>query len=297
MHIIKRLLKSFSLNLVTLFFLFILVCGVAQARDASLNETIIKQIEDTLLFNRDAKDEIGLHNKIKKKIRKSDITINRSGKGSKGFSSKSSSVVMKVKDKRISNMAVRKKERMAYNASISEQYEVAIALYKEVLKHEPRNDYARFSLAILYQKIGQLSQAKEIYYKILKSDPDNKEEIISNLLSIMIEESPRDAVYVLARLLTQNPESSYIYAQSAIAYDKLNDHENAIRMLKRAIILAPNKVDYQYNLAVIYDKKGDYREALGRYSNALKGLDSNDESQIAFINQIQSRIQSLKSIL
>lgn len=305
-HLRKLNLKTSTMYNIRQYFLlpslFILLgtlSSAALAKDPSLNETIIKQIEDTLLFNKEARDEIGFEPK-KKKVKKSDIVIDRTVDNfadSNGAVPKTTSVSIKVNDNEIKNIEVRKKERMAYNASVSKQYEAAIALYKDVLASEPNNSYAKYSLAILYQKIGQLSQAKEIYYKILKDEPENKEQIISNILAIMIEEAPRDAIYILSRLMKQSPESSYIYAQSALAYDKVEDYDNAIRMIKRAIILEPSKVDYKYNLAVIYDKQGQYREALNTYSETLKQLDVKNENHIGYINQIESRMESIKSIL
>ena len=113
----------------------------------------------------------------------------------------------------------------------------------------------------------------------------------------MCEEAcPKDAIYLLSRLATQNPESSYILAQSALAYDKVKNYEQAVNILKRAIALQPERVDYKYNLAVIYDKMGNYAKAIESYSEVIKTYDNNSH-QLTSIDQIKKRIESIKSIL
>jgi tetratricopeptide (TPR) repeat protein len=287
-------LSSFSCKKMAFLAVFLFFSEVTLnssfAQNPELNDSIVKEIESTLLFSEDEKKTLGSRNN---KSKKSDFTIER------GKTAQSPSVAVKidVNDVKVENISVREKERIAYNASLIEQYEVSIQLYKEILLAEPGNDYAKFSLAVLYQKIGQISQAKALYYEILKNDPENKDEVISNLLSALISESPRDAIYLLSRLASQNPESSYIVAQAALAYDKLKDYDNAIAMLKKAISLQPERLDYKYNLAVMYDKSGDYNNALNSYSNVIKGYDETSSQQISSLDQIKQRVESIKSIL
>jgi tetratricopeptide (TPR) repeat protein len=173
------------------------------------------------------------------------------------------------------------------------QYEVAIELYKQVIKSEPENLYAKFSLGVVYQKLGQNRQAKTIYYELLKSDAENKEEVVGNLLAILVDESPKDAIYLLSRLTAENPKSSYILAQAAIAYDKEKNYNQAIDLLKRAVICDPNRVDYKYNLAVIYDKTGDYDNAFSLYSEVIKKSNGSDQS--IPLDQIRKRVEFIRN--
>jgi len=290
-----NLLRYSSKKAVFLALFLIVSEGFVQnslAQNLELNDSIVKEIENTLLFDEKSNEEVKFYKK-KSSDKKSDIVINRGGSTAKA----SGSVIkIDITDQKVGNFNIREKEKTAYNASLIEQYEVAIKLYKDVLVSEPNNAYAKFSLAVLYQKIGQLAQAKTLYQELLKNDPANKEDIVGNLLAILIEESPKDAIYLLSRLATQNPESSYILAQSALAYDKVQNYEQAVNMLKRAIALQPERVDYKYNLAVIYDKMGNYTKAIESYSEVIKTYDNNSH-QLTSIDQIKKRIESIKSIL
>ena len=70
---------------------------------------------------------------------------------------------------------VREKEKLAYNSVLVGQYEIAIQMYKEILQKEPQNLYAKYSLGVVYQRLAQNKQSKNIYYDLLKGDAENKD--------------------------------------------------------------------------------------------------------------------------
>ncbi len=252
---------------------------------------VVKEIEKTLLFDKDAREQIDFYQK--KTIKRSDINIVANVSDQQSSSANNFDVV--VVDPKNGNYDEREKEKIAYNSVLIGQYEVAIELYKQVLAVEPDNKYDKFSLAVVYQKIGQFRQAKALYYELLKSNPENQEEIVGNLLAILVEESPKDAVYLLSRLTIQNPSSAYIFAQAALAYDKVKNYDQAINLLQKAIALDGSNVDYKYNLAVTYDKTGQFDKALESYQDITKDYSEGNES--VSIDKINNRIESIKKKL
>ncbi len=188
------------------------------------------------------------------------------------------------------------KSKLAYNAMIIGQYEVAVELYKKILISEPKNQYIRFSLAVCYHKLGQYKQAKNLYYQLLKSDYEDEDEVVGNLLELIVEESPTDAVYMLAKLTSQSPNSAYILARSAMSYDKLKRSDQAILLLNRAIALDPNEIEYKFNLAVIYDKAKEYSKALNLYQDVIDNYtNSNDIDRSVPIVQVRQRAEYIKN--
>ncbi len=190
------------------------------------------------------------------------------------------------------NLDTRQKEQLAYDAVSSRQYEVAISLYKEILEVEPDNFYAKFSLAVVYQQLEQFRQSKVLYYELLKSNPVRQQDVISNLLAILIEESPNEAIPLLSRLMAQNPNSPYIFAQAAIAHEKTKNYEQAIALFRKSLDLDPGNVAYKYNLAVTYDKSEKYLKAIELYSEIIDNY--SDNVQIASIDQIKKRVEALR---
>lgn len=253
---------------------------------------VVKEIEKTLLFDKESREQIDFYQK--KTIKRSDINIVASGSGEQPKDAANNFDVVVV-DPKNGNYNEREKEKIAYNSVLIGQYEVAIELYKQVLAVEPDNKYDKFSLAVVYQKIGQFRQAKTLYYELLKANPENQEEIVGNLLAILVEESPKDAVYLLSRLTVQNPSSAYIFAQAALAYDKVKNYDQAINLLQKAIALDGNDVDYKYNLAVTYDKTGQFEKALESYQDITKDYSEGNES--VSIDKINQRIDTIKKKL
>jgi len=249
---------------------------------------IAQEIEKSLIFDKASRDQVDFY-QGRSAGKKSDFSIGDSSTKDSG----KASFGMIVNDSKVANLNVSEKEKLAYNAALVEQYEVAIELYKQALSLSPDDAYAKFSLAVVYQKIGQTRQAKTLYRELLKTNPDNREEIIGNLLAILVEESPKDAAYLLARLTVQNPHSSYILAQAAVAYDKIKNYDQAITLFKKASLIDPDNVSYKYNLAVIYDKNAEYEKALEMYADVTKN--SSDADSSVPVDQVEKRIQTLRS--
>ncbi len=278
----------------TVFFALIslqITSGAASAESYVSTNDVVKEIEKTLLFDQGSREEINAFAAKKNKPRKSDYTIKAGITDEK--SDGPSDMDITVTDSKALNLDVKEKEKLAYNAALTGQYEAAIELYKQVLSIEPDNSYDKFSLAVVYQKIGQFRQAKTLYYQLLKTNPTNQEEIIGNLLSVLVEESPRDAVYLLSRLTVQNPGSAYIFAQAAVAYDRIKNYDQAIILLQKAISIDPTNADYQYNLAVIYDKTSQFQKALDMYANVEQNYSDGNSS--VPIEQVRKREVAIRS--
>lgn len=261
------------------------------AEDYVATSDVVKEIEKTLLFDKSSRDQIDFYKQKEVMKKKNNLMISH---GNKDESNPEIDIVV-VDSKSVVNADARVKEKMAYNAALVGQYEAAVELYKQVIALEPENSYARFSLAVVYQKLGQNRQAKNNYYVLLRGDFENKEEIVGNLLTILVEESPKDAFYLLSRLVVENPQSSYILAQAALAYDKIRNYDRATELLKRAIANDPDRIEYKYNLAVVYDKTSDYENAFNAYAEVVR--QSNGIDQNIPLDQIKKRIEFIRNKL
>ncbi len=263
----------------------------ASASSSENTNDVVKEIEKTLLFDKESREKIDVY-KQKKSSKKSDFTITA---GDQESSKEDSEIEIIVVDPKAENFDLREKEKLAYNAALVGQYEIAIELYKQVIAAEPDNTYSKFSLAVVYQKLGQNSQAKTLYRDLLKLNLDNQQEVIGNLLSILIEESPKDATYLLSRLTTQNPDSAYILAQAALAYDKNKDYQKAVELLERSSAIDPDNVGYKYNLAVAYDKTSQIEKAIELYSYVEENHSNNNPS--INLENVQERLKALRGKL
>jgi tetratricopeptide (TPR) repeat protein len=185
-------------------------------------------------------------------------------------------------------------KRKAYDALNIGHIEIAAELYKQILKKDKDNGYALLGLATSYHQLGQYRQAKPIYMRLLNVFPGD-EQIIANLLAIVTEETPYEAVYLLSALAEKNPNSPLIQAQTSIAYSNVGKYKKGIKYLRKAIMMDPQNIQYRYNLAVLYDMMEDYTQATIVYKEVLIYARSNDMTAQIPYRQIQDRINILEN--
>lgn len=189
-------------------------------------------------------------------------------------------------------------QKEAYKASKTGHLEVAIDIYKKILKIDSNNTYALFGLATSYHELGQYIKAKELYVKVLEISPGNQ-RVMSNLLAIITEESPIEAAYLLSRLADNNRDSSYILAQASVANSNIKNYEPAIEYLVRAVNLEPNNLHYKLNLAILADKKGDFRGAYSMYKDLINTVEMR-KGEIHYdipLKQLKRRVKYIRKYL
>ncbi len=267
----------------------------ANAQFASGNSDITREIEKSLLFDKSTQEKFDVYNNeygenLVDKPTMGDAPIK--DEEEKKYTPEEMSIVLVDKVK--IDKDIREKEKLAYNSVLVGQYEIAIEIYKEILQKEPKNLYAKYSLGVVYQRLNQFKQAKNIYYELLRGDTENKDEVINNIIAILIEESPREAIYMLNRLTIQNPEKHYLFASMALAYEKISDYNSAIKNYVKALNLDYNNINYTYNLGVLYDQNKEYEKALEMYESIVKN-NNNSNPEIA-IDSIKRRIEKIKQI-
>lgn len=288
--------NSFFCLIVLFLFLFLSLKAKAESEYVSTND-IVKQIEKSLIFDKESKQRIDVY-KSRQDDKSADISI-ESGKSDVltiNESNINSGIEIVIVDEKKENFDIKEKERLAYNSAMIGQYEVAIQIFKQIIKDQSNNTYAKFSLASVYQKIGQYRQAKNLYHELLKSNYENKEEVLGNLFTILVDESPRDSIYLLSRLSIQNPDSPIILAHTALAYEKIKNYDKAISYFLKAINLDDTNISYKFNLAIIYDKAQKIEKALEMYSEVVKNYFSTNNNSIP-IEVVKKRIETIRNKL
>jgi tetratricopeptide (TPR) repeat protein len=257
------------------------------------NVDLSREIEKSMLFDRETLEKFDVYNDEygSNKLSEPSLGSLPTQDEKKEYTPEEMNIILVDKVKVDKDM--REKEKLAYNSVVVGQYEIALELYKEILKKEPKNNYAKFSMAVVYQRLNQFKLAKNLYYDLLKDSPENKEEIISNIIAIMVEETPREALYLLDRLTKQNPSASFLLANMAMANEKIGNFDEAISNYQKALNIEPNNFNYSYNLAVLYDQKRDFEKAIEMYNLAIK---NGNGSEISY-DLVRKRIDKLKLLI
>ena len=124
----------------------------------------------------------------------------------------------------------------------------------------------------------------------------NSEQLISNLLSIIIQESPYEAIYLLPALADKYNNSAVIQAQTSVAFSTVERYKEAIEYIRKAISLNENNVEYKYNLAVLYDITKDYDKAYSAYKEVYNYIKNNQNYSIS-PKVIEDRIKTLNKLI
>ena len=293
-----RAKKNTFIKINFLFNVLFLVTFFSQSANAQFgfgNSEITREIEKSLLFDKSAQEKFDIYNNeygenLVDKPTMGEAPV-KNEEDEKKYTPEEMNIVLVDKVK--IDKDIREKEKLAYNSVLVGQYEIAIEIYKEILQKEPKNLYAKYSLGVVYQRLSQFKQAKNIYYELLRGDAENKDEVINNIIAILIEESPREAIYMLNRLTIQNPEKHYLFASMALAYEKISDYNSAIKNYIKALELDYNNLNYCYNLGVLYDQNKQYEKALEMYELIVKNNNSNPEIAI---DSVKRRIEKIKQI-
>lgn len=181
----------------------------------------------------------------------------------------------------------------AYASLLAGNTDAALNSYLDVLRDEPDNSFALFGLASTLQRIGWLAEARATYEELLAIEPDNR-GALANMMTLISQEAPEQALANLQRLYEINPGFSPIPAQMAVLFAERGEYDEAIRFLELAIDLTPDNTMYVYNLAIIHDRLGDHDAALGLYEQVLASAEVRDVG--VPLEAVQQRVAYLKKL-
>lgn len=252
---------------------------------------VVQKVEENLIYSKE----------VEKPQDPGDIVIKKGG-WDESTTTKLDNVTANKNNSPISGEVVQQKEdkeiiamkRKAFDAMTFNQYEVAVKIYKDILKKDKNDAYANLGLATAYQYLGQYPQAKPLLMQATKDFPTDQ-QISANLLSIVIDESPYEAVYLLSSIADNNRTSPLFQAQASLAYTKVKNYDKAMEYIEKAIKLDDTNLEYQYNLAVLYDLKGEDARARYLYTQLLTYPDDPNSNFTLPRTEIQYRINGLKN--
>ncbi len=148
-----------------------------------------------------------------------------------------------------------------------EKYEEAYKIYQQILKAEPDNAMAMYSLAAYYEQTGQTDKYDKQLNEVLlnrKVDAGTKADVMRRLI-IRNESSKKDSTIVINlfdRIMEQEPDEADIpmlYAQ--YLYSK-NMTDKAIPVLKQALQIEPTNTAARMTLLGEAVKQEDYDEVI-----------------------------------
>jgi predicted Zn-dependent protease len=143
------------------------------------------------------------------------------------------------------------------------------------LSQEPDNIPNRYSLALIYKRLGDRSLASQTYQQALARDPNN--EVIKRDLAIFNYESNKaqEAHILFQELLRRNPKDEVSLYYSGLILQDRRQVDEALTLFEKLHTLNPGFTEVYYNLGTLYGLKqrlGPAHYYLGRHSRLAKDL-------------------------
>lgn len=166
-------------------------------------------------------------------------------------------------------------EGIAYSHYLSENYQLAIKFYQELItkyNSEKYRDRALYLLGVCYERIKQNEEAKKYYQQLIQTGKDNKyiSSGLVNLGWIYIREKRFDEAIILIQNNIQKYQEPGIYEHLseilAWAYDGKGDQTKGIEILRNLVLQKDipdiQKVRYYNYISLFYEKSGNLQKAL-----------------------------------
>ena len=149
-------------------------------------------------------------------------------------------------------------------------YQVAINLYKRVLKLEPKHLDAHHNLGVVFQEIREYQEAKNYYEKVIEIDPNHAIAQINlgGILNRLGEHSKAISCYEKA--IEIDPNHVIAHNNLGTIFNALGNNPKAISCYEKAIEIDPNHAIAHNNLGTMFNVLGNNPKAISCYEKAIE---------------------------
>ncbi|MBC6720110.1 lipopolysaccharide assembly protein LapB [Treponema sp. Marseille-Q4130] len=160
--------------------------------------------------------------------------------------------------------------RRAAAALASRDFDLAVRLYKGLLKDDPENRDVLFALGDVYVKSGEDKNALVYYEKINKIDPNDAASL--NVTGGIYRRLGRyeDALRVLHASLSLGGKKADVNYNLGFTYRSMGDYDKAIECFESVIASDPGDTLAYNHLGVIYALRKEYQKAATAYKRGLQ---------------------------
>ncbi|MGI5092166.1 tetratricopeptide repeat protein [Treponema socranskii] len=160
--------------------------------------------------------------------------------------------------------------RRAAAALASRDFDLAVRLYKGLLKDDPENRDVLFALGDVYVKSGDDKNALVYYEKINKIDPNDAASL--NATGGIYRRLGRyeDALRVLHASLSLGGKKADVNYNLGFTYRSMGDYDKAIECFESVIASDPGDTLAYNHLGVIYALRKEYQKAATAYKRGLQ---------------------------
>jgi putative PEP-CTERM system TPR-repeat lipoprotein len=129
--------------------------------------------------------------------------------------------------------------------------DTAIALIDKTLSLEPNLFPAKFNLASIYSRKGDLQQSNELIESLLKVSPTHLQVLTLQAHNFVANNQLQEAINIYSDIMVLNPRDNYSKSQLASINMRMGDYDKALYHLDRLLAENFDNVDYQLQKAQV----------------------------------------------
>jgi tetratricopeptide (TPR) repeat protein len=161
----------------------------------------------------------------------------------------------------------------ALQAQQGQQYDKALALYRQILSISPDLIEAEMNLGLMYQVKGDLPSAISCFKLVLKKSPDLYPPNLLAGLDYLKQGNPESSLPYLQKAVTVKPDDAKAQAGIANSNLQLQRYSIALEHFRKAVALDSKNADAWYGLGATYLSLEKDAESSMRHSrNAYRTL-------------------------
>ncbi len=154
--------------------------------------------------------------------------------------------------------------------------------FEQVIRLDPNNAEAHFSMGIIYEAAGNFAEALSSYKKASSSRPDNK-EYKTAIADVEKKAHSKEKVDGLSGEMK-------VLAEDAAAAFKRGEYMSALDLYKQFEAKAPPTANIKYNIGTIYLMMKNYQMALEYYKQAKK-LKPSEPKYVQAVQQLEGNMK------
>jgi Flp pilus assembly protein TadD len=155
-----------------------------------------------------------------------------------------------------------------YTALTTGQFDLATSAYRRALQINNHERDALLGLAYIAERQNRPDEARELYQRVLRQEPENTTAKAA-LLARLNDSEPQKAGGLARELAEKNPQSSTALATLGSLMAREGRLAEAQQAFFKAVALEPDNALYTYNLAVALDRLHKPEQAVRYYTRAV----------------------------
>ncbi len=159
------------------------------------------------------------------------------------------------------------------------QFDLAVVALESARKDQPKDIKVNESLALSYQKAGQLEQAEAVLKGLAEITPAAATKYYSDIVK-MYDDAGRNenAIEAARKVIELNPKSEIAIFNLGIMFQKLKRYEEAIATFQQALQVKPDYDAAHYNIGLCYFSLKKHKEAVGAFRNYVALVPDNADA-------------------